>query len=325
MFYLFLGDNMKTVSLIIPVYNEEETITYFLEKIDIIINNIDYSFEIIFIDDGSKDRTLETLLKARQKDSRIKILELSRNFGKELAMAAGFHAASGDAVVPMDVDLQDPPELLSDFLRKWEEGYDVVLGVRRQRKSDTKFKRVTARLFYKIFNILCGKRLVPNVGDYRLMSRAALDALNSLPERVRFTKGLYAWVGFKQARVEYDRMSRVAGSSKWNAWKLWNFALDGITSFSTLPLRIWSYLGMIIALFGFGYAVLLIMRKLLFGADVPGYTSIMVVMLLLGGLILISLGIIGEYLGRIFEEVKGRPLFVVRRYIGFDTNKKNIQ
>ncbi len=316
---------MKTVSLIIPVYNEEETITYFLEKIDIIINNIDYSFEIIFIDDGSKDRTLETLLKARQKDSRIKILELSRNFGKELAMAAGFHAASGDAVVPMDVDLQDPPELLSDFLRKWEEGYDVVLGVRRQRKSDTKFKRVTARLFYKIFNILCGKRLVPNVGDYRLMSRAALDALNSLPERVRFTKGLYAWVGFKQARVEYDRMSRVAGSSKWNAWKLWNFALDGITSFSTLPLRIWSYLGMIIALFGFGYAVLLIMRKLLFGADVPGYTSIMVVMLLLGGLILISLGIIGEYLGRIFEEVKGRPLFVVRRYIGFDTNKKNIQ
>lgn len=316
---------MKTVSLIIPVYNEEETITYFLEKIDIIINNIDYSFEIIFIDDGSKDRTLETLLKARQKDSRIKILELSRNFGKELAMAAGFHAASGDAVVPMDVDLQDPPELLSDFLRKWEEGYDVVLGVRRQRKSDTKFKRVTARLFYKIFNILCGKRLVPNVGDYRLMSRAALDALNSLPERVRFTKGLYAWVGFKQARVEYDRMSRVAGSSKWNAWKLWNFALDGITSFSTLPLRIWSYLGMIIALFGFGYAVLLIMRKLLFGADVPGYTSIMVVMLLLGGLILISLGIIGEYLGRIFEEVKGRPLFVVRRYIGFNTNKKNIQ
>ena len=316
---------MKTVSLIIPVYNEEETITYFLEKIDIIINNIDYSFEIIFIDDGSKDRTLETLLKARQKDSRIKILELSRNFGKELAMAAGFHAASGDAVVPMDVDLQDPPELLSDFLRKWEEGYDVVLGVRRQRKSDTKFKRVTARLFYKIFNILCGKRLVPNVGDYRLMSRAALDALNSLPERVRFTKGLYAWVGFKQARVEYDRMSRVARSSKWNAWKLWNLALDGITSFSTLPLRIWSYLGMIIALFGFGYAVLLIMRKLLFGADVPGYTSIMVVMLLLGGLILISLGIIGEYLGRIFEEVKGRPLFVVRRYIGFDTNKKNIQ
>lgn len=316
---------MKTVSLIIPVYNEEETIAYFLEKIDIIINNIDYSFEIIFIDDGSKDRTLDALLKARQKDSRIKILELSRNFGKELAMAAGFHAASGDAVVPMDVDLQDPPELLSDFLRKWEEGYDVVLGVRRQRKSDTKFKRVTARLFYKIFNILCGKRLVPNVGDYRLMSRAALDALNSLPERVRFTKGLYAWVGFKQAKVEYDRMSRVAGSSKWNAWKLWNFALDGITSFSTLPLRIWSYLGMIVALFGFGYAVLLIMRKLLFGADVPGYTSIMVVMLLLGGLILISLGIIGEYLGRIFEEVKGRPLFVVRRYIGFDTNKKNIQ
>ena len=160
-------------------------------------------------------------------------------------MTAGFHAASGDAVVPMDVDLQDPPELLSDFLRKWEEGYDVVLGLRRQRESDTMFKRITAGLFYKIFNILCGKRLVPNAGDYRLMNRAALDALNSLPERVRFTKGLYAWVGFKQATVEYDRPQRVAGSTKWNAWKLWNFALDGITSFSTLPLRIWSYLGMV--------------------------------------------------------------------------------
>lgn len=225
------GDPMKTVSLIIPAYNEEEAIPYFLERIVPLLDAEPYTFEMIFIDDGSKDRTLEILLEARQKDPRIRIIELARNFGKELAMTAGFHAASGDAVVPMDVDLQDPPELLSDFLRKWEEGYDVVLGVRRQRESDTMFKRITAGLFYKIFNILCGKRLVPNAGDYRLMNRAALDALNSLPERVRFTKGLYAWVGFKQATVEYDRPQRVAGSTKWNAWKLWNFALDGITSF----------------------------------------------------------------------------------------------
>ena len=309
---------MKTVSLIIPAYNEEEAIPYFLERIAPLLDAEPYAFEMIFIDDGSKDRTLEILLEARRKDPRIRIIELARNFGKELAMTAGFHAASGAAVVPMDVDLQDPPELLSDFLRKWEEGYDVVLGVRRQRESDTMFKRITADLFYKIFNILCGKWLVPNAGDYRLMNRAALDALNSLPERVRFTKGLYAWVGFKQATVEYDRPQRVAGSTKWNAWKLWNFALDGITSFSTLPLRIWSYLGMVVALFGFGYAAVLILRALFFGVDVPGYTSIMVVVLVLGGTILVSLGVIGEYLGRIFEESKGRPLFVARSYIGFE-------
>ena len=221
------GDPMKTVSLIIPAYNEEEAIPYFLERIVPLLDAEPYTFEMIFIDDGSKDRTLEILLEARQKDPRIRIIELARNFGKELAMTAGFHAASGDAVVPMDVDLQDPPELLSDFLRKWEEGYDVVLGVRRQRESDTMFKRITAGLFYKIFNILCGKRLVPNAGDYRLMNRAALDALNSLPERVRFTKGLYAWVGFKQATVEYDSRSgsREApngthgscGTSRWTA------------------------------------------------------------------------------------------------------------
>lgn len=191
---------MKTVSLIIPAYNEEEAIPYFLERIAPLLDAEPYAFEMIFIDDGSKDRTLEILLEARRKDPRIRIIELARNFGKELAMTAGFHAASGDAVVPMDVDLQDPPELLSDFLRKWEEGYDVVLGVRRQRESDTMFKRITAGLFYKIFNILCGKRLVPNAGDYRLMNRAALDALNSLPERVRFTKGLYAWVASNKPR-----------------------------------------------------------------------------------------------------------------------------
>lgn len=219
---------MKTVSLIIPAYNEEEAIPYFLERIVPLLDAEPYTFEMIFIDDGSKDRTLEILLEARQKDPRIRIIELARNFGKELAMTAGFHAASGDAVVPMDVDLQDPPELLSDFLRKWEEGYDVVLGVRRQRESDTMFKRITAGLFYKIFNILCGKRLVPNAGDYRLMNRAALDALNSLPERVRFTKGLCTpgWVsnrlrwsmtGRSGSREAPNGTHGSCGTSRWTA------------------------------------------------------------------------------------------------------------
>lgn len=236
-------------------------------------------------------------------------------------MAAGFHAASGNAVIPMDVDLQDPPELIASFLRRWEEGYDVVIGVRRGRPADTRFKRLSAGLFYRFFNHLCGKRLVPNAGDYRLMNRAALDALNSLPERVRFTKGLYAWTGFRQATVEYDRPSRAAGTTKWNAWKLWNFAIDGFTSFSTLPLRIWSYLGFFVAVLGFLYAAFLIVRTLFWGVDVPGYASMMVVMLVLGGLILISHGVSGEYIGRIFEETKGRPLYIVRDTVGFEKHE----
>lgn len=307
------------ISMIIPVFNEEAAIPCFLDTVYPILDaESAYRFELIFINDGSEDNTLDILLEARDADPRIKIIDLARNFGKELAMAAGFQAASGDAVIPMDVDLQDPPEIIVDFLRKWEEGYDVVLGVRRRRHADTLFKRLTADLFYRIFNALCGKRLTPNAGDFRLISRPALDALNNLPERVRFTKALYAWVGFRKTAVEYDRPARMNGTSKWNTWKLWNFALDGITSFSTLPLRIWSYLGMLIAFIGFAYAAFLTFRTLIFGRDVPGYTSLMVVMLVLGGLILISLGVIGEYLGRVFEETKGRPLYIARNYIGFD-------
>lgn len=310
-----------SVSLIIPCYNEEDSVSLFLETIRPIVDREAYSFEFIFINDGSTDATLHALLAERARDRRIKIINLSRNFGKEHAMAAGFHAASGDAVIPMDVDLQDPPELIASFLRRWEEGYDVVIGVRRGRPADTRFKRLSAGLFYRFFNHLCGKRLVPNAGDYRLMNRAALDALNSLPERVRFTKGLYAWTGFRQATVEYDRPSRAAGTTKWNAWKLWNFAIDGFTSFSTLPLRIWSYLGFFVAVLGFLYAAFLIVRTLFWGVDVPGYASMMVVMLVLGGLILISHGVSGEYIGRIFEETKGRPLYIVRDTVGFEKHE----
>jgi len=312
--------SMPLVSIIVPVYNEESTIVFFLDRIKPILEREKYLFEFIFVNDGSTDNTVNRLCEARISDQRIKIIELSRNFGKELAMTAGFQAARGDAVIPMDVDLQDPPELIIQFLRKWEAGYEVVVGVRKLRNEDTFFKRKSATCFYSIFRWLCNGRMVANAGDYRLMDRKVVDALNSLPERVRFTKGLYAWLGFSQACVEYNRPARIAGKSSWKIWGLWNFAIDGITSFSTFPLRIWSYLGIGIAIIGFLYALFLFTRTLIFGIDVPGYPSMMVVILVLGGLILTSLGIIGEYLGRIFMEVKNRPLYIVRQRIGIDEN-----
>ena len=308
----------KCVSLIVPVLNEEESISLFYERIADILKREDYTFEVIFVDDGSTDATLSCIASLNKKDPRIKAIEFSRNFGKEHALAAGLLAASGDAAIPMDVDLQDPPELVHAFLQKWEEGYDTVIGVRRKRTTDTWCKRKSASLFYRFFNKLCGDHLVDNAGDFRLLDRKCIDALNALPERVRFTKGMYAWIGFKQALVAYERPSRARGTSKWNGWKLWNFALDGITSFSSLPLRVWSYLGGCVALIGFGYAIWLVLRTLIWGIDVPGYASLMVVTLCLGGLILFSLGVIGEYLGRVFEEIKARPLYVVRSRIGFE-------
>lgn len=311
--------DLKLVTLVVPVYNEEASVPLFLDAVKAQTVTEHYDFEFVFVNDGSTDETLAILRQAREQDNRIKIVDLSRNFGKELALAAGLQAAYGEAAIPMDVDLQDPPELIHDFLRKWEEGYDVVVGVRQQRLSDTAFKRRSAAIFYRVFGLLCNNTITPNAGDYRLLNRAALNALNAMPERVRFTKGLYAWVGFRQATVYYSRPSRVAGSTKWNGWKLWNFALDGITSFSTVPLRIWSYLGMLIATIGFAYAAWMVGRTLFFGTDLPGYPSLMVTTLTLGGLILMSLGIMGEYLGRIYEESKNRPLYVVREYVGFDT------
>ena len=309
------------LSLIIPVYNEEESIDLFLAKVADAIARLRYDFEFIFVNDGSTDATLQKLLNAHEADPRIKIINFSRNFGKDTALTAGYRFASGDAVIPMDVDLQDPPELIRDFTAKWEEGYDVVLGVRSRRHSDTPFKSITAGLFYKAFNLLSSNRIVPNAGDYRLMNRAAVNALNQLPERIRFMKGLYAWVGFKQAIVTYERPPRALGSTKWNVRKLWNFALDGITGFSTLPLRIWSGFGFAFAFFGFLYALYTIIRTLIFGVDVPGYPSLMVAILVIGGMILISLGIIGEYLGRIYEEAKERPLYIIRDAIGFGSSQ----
>ncbi|MBZ2171912.1 glycosyltransferase [Desulfovibrio sp. DS-1] len=311
------GAPRRVVSLVVPVLNEEDAVPLFLSTVRPIVDREPYDFEFVFVNDGSSDRTVEVLLAEHARDPRVKLVDLSRNFGKELALAAGLQAARGDAVVPMDVDLQDPPEVLPNFLRAWEQGAEVVVGVRRARSSDTVGKRVSARLFYRLFNRVSGSPIVPDAGDYRLLSRPAVDALNALPERVRFTKGLYTWVGFRQVAVHFDRAPRSAGTGKWKPWKLWNFAIDGLTGFSTLPLRMWSYLGMLVALAGFVYAAVIAGRTLLFGAQVPGYASFMVTLLTLGGLVMVSLGIIGEYLGRVYEEVKRRPQYVVRRRVGF--------
>lgn len=268
---------MKLISLIVPVLNEEEAIPLFYDAVQDVLHDEPYDVEILFIDDGSTDRTLEIIEGLHARDPRVRGISFSRNFGKELALAAGLQAARGDAVVPMDVDLQDPPALLKQFLRRWEQGYEMVIGVRARRDADSWAKRVSAGLFYR------------------------------------------------SAIVAYERPARVAGSSKWPGWKLWNFALDGITSFSTLPLRLWSYLGIVVALAGFAYAGFLVFRTLVRGVEVPGYASLMVVTLCLGGLILCSLGIVGEYLGRVFQEVKGRPQYVVRRRIGMDDRGKRQQ
>lgn len=301
------------LTLLVPMYNEEEVLPIFFARIAPVLAGLDVSYEILCVNDGSRDRTLEMLLAQQAEDPHLRILDLSRNFGKEAAMTAGLDAARGRAVIPMDADLQDPPELIADFVTKWREGYDVVYGKRASRQADDPAKRITAGLFYRLYNRLADLDIPPNTGDFRLMDRAVVDALKSLPERNRFMKGLFNWVGFKQIGVEYERPDRAAGQSKWNYWKLWNFALDGITAFSTVPLRVWSYLGLFISSFAFLFGAFIIIKTLITGIDQPGYASIMVVILFLGGVQLISIGILGEYLGRLYIETKNRPIYILRQ------------
>lgn len=305
---------MKTISLVIPFYNEGDTVLDFFKQIFSVVDAIkQYNFEFVCVDDGSVDDTFANLLKI--KDARIKIIQLSRNFRKEAALTAGIDFAIGDAVIPIDADLQDPPELIAAMLQKWEEGVEVVLAKRKSRSTDSWLKRNSAKCFYKIHNHLADFKIPDNVGDFRLMDRVVVEALKKLPERQRFMKGLFAWVGFKSAVVEYDRQMRVSGKTKWNKWKLWNFALDGITSFSTLPLRIWSYLGVLFALIAFFYGSWIILRTLINGVDLPGYASLFVAILFIGGIQLVGIGVLGEYLGRIYQETKQRPIYVVRKII----------
>lgn len=309
---------MEYLSIVVPVFNEEETVSLFLERVNPIIDALSIRYEFVFVDDGSTDNTVRILTKIRERVPSIRILCLSRNFGKEAALTAGLEAANGSAVIPMDVDLQDPPELIVDFVKLWRAGYDVVYGQRVSRTSDTGAKRSSAGIFYWVFNKVSSLAIEPNVGDFRLMSRPAVDATLKLRERNRFMKGIFAWVGFRAVGVPYTRPSRAAGTTKFNYWKLWNFALDGLTSFSTAPLRIWTYIGVAVALGAIIYTVIIVLQTMIFGRDVPGYASLMVVMLLIGAVQLISLGVIGEYLGRLYIEAKQRPLYLVRERLGFE-------
>ena len=308
------------LSLIVPVMNEEAAIDAFLARVVPILEKLDdpaaRSFEILFIDDGSSDATLTRIRAANAADSRIRALSFSRNFGKEAALSAGLDATRGLAVIPLDVDLQDPPETIAAMVAKWREGFEVVYGVRDNRETDTLPKRLTADLYYRAHNWLSADKIPEHAGDFRLLDHKVVEVIRRLPERNRFMKGLFAWAGFRQAAVGYHREERKLGTSKFNYWKLWTLAVDGITSASTVPLRVWSYVGALVALGALAYAGFIVVRTLAFGIETPGYASTMVAILFLGGLQLLSLGVLGEYVGRILTETKQRPLYVVSERVG---------
>jgi len=308
----------RTLSIVIPVLNEERGLDALLAALVPVLESCGLQWEAVFVDDGSRDATLSRLRDAHERDPRIKAVALSRNFGKEIAVAAGLHYAAGDAVILMDADLQHPPETIPSLVARWLEGFDVVYAQRVDRSADSPLRRLYARLFYKLFATLSGTSLPEGAGDFRLLSRRAVDAMNRMGERARFNKGLYSWIGFRSIGVPYSVPLRQDGRSKWSLRKLWRFAIDGLASFSTVPLRVWSYLGLAISLFAFTYAGVFLVKTLILGADVPGFPTLIISILILSGVQLISLGVIGEYLGRIYEEVKNRPLFLVAEEIGIE-------
>ncbi|WP_274630262.1 glycosyltransferase family 2 protein [Arvimicrobium flavum] len=304
---------MSILSVVVPVFNEEASIEAFLSRVRPILDAQGLSgYEIIFVNDGSRDATLSRLEAEARADSRIRIIDLSRNFGKEAALTAGIDHAAGNAVIPIDVDLQDPPELIPEMLARWRQGYDVVLASRNDRSSDTWFKRVTASLFYRTMLRLSDVEIPPQTGDFRLMDRRVVETLKLMPERTRFMKGVFAWVGFRTTTIYFKRERRLAGEPQQKLGKLIRLAVDGIVSFTSLPLRIWSVVGALAAALGLVYMTFIVVRTLIFGIDLPGYASLLVVMLFFSGLILLSIGVLGEYIARIFVEVKQRPLYIVR-------------
>lgn len=312
------GDEMPTLSIVVAAYNEEDVLEQFFARLEAVLEGLGESYEILCVNDGSRDRTAEILAAACARDHRIRAINLSRNFGKEVALTAGLDHTRGRAVVPLDADLQDPPELIADFLRLWREGFDVVCAVRNLRETDSWLKRTTAGAFYAFLNRLSNVEIPSNAGDFRLMDRKVVEAVRGLRERNRFMKGLFAWVGFRHTTVQYERPARAAGQTKFNYWKLWNFALDGITGYSTVPLRLATYFGLLFAVISMVFGLYLLIRTLIFGVDVPGYASTMVAVVFMGGAQLTVLGIMGEYLGRLYSEAKHRPLYIVETRLGFD-------
>lgn len=314
----FKDQDAPDLSLIVPMYNEEEACSGFFDRISKVLADIAVTYEVVCINDGSRDGTLSILRRFSAQDPRIRIINFSRNFGKEAALTAGLDLATGKAVIPIDVDLQDPPELIAEMVERWRAGARVVLARRADRSSDNFLKRATSNWFYDIFGAIAKPSIPKNVGDFRLMDRVVVEALKSLPERTRFMKGIFAWVGFETVTIEYTRPARSAGSTKFNFVKLWNFALEGMFSFTSLPLKIWSYFGFGISILAVIYMSFLIFRTIVTGIDVPGYASTLSAILFFNGIILLSLGALGEYVARIFIEVKQRPLYIVESLQGFD-------
>ncbi|MDX2504033.1 MAG: glycosyltransferase family 2 protein [Gammaproteobacteria bacterium] len=310
-----MNTTQPLISVVVPAYNEEEVLAEFHETLAKAMSEVPVCLEIVYINDGSIDNTLDIINSIRTKDKRVTLIDLSRNFGKEIALSAGLHKAAGDAVVVIDADLQDPPELIPELIEEWENGYDVVYAKRTFRGGESFLKKTTAHFFYRMMQRV-GKFTIPeDTGDFRILSRRAVNALNTFKEHHRFMKGLFAWIGFKQKAVHYQRDARRAGETKWNYWHLWNFALDGITSFTIAPLKISTYIGLVTALGAFGYGIYMVIETLLHGNEVPGYPSLIVIVLMLGGIQLVAIGVLGEYLGRIFNETKQRPLYFINEYV----------
>ncbi len=316
-------DEKVFISVVVPMFNESGNIEIFVNRMTTVLESLARPFEVICVNDGSKDDTLEKLIELNQKDYRFKVIDLSRNFGKEIALSAGLDFTSGEVVVPIDADLQDPPELIAELLEKWSEGYDVVYAVRTEREGESWFKKMTAFMFYRTIYKISPINIPRNTGDFRVMSRQTVDSLRELRETHRFMKGLFTWVGFRQTGITYKREPRFAGNTKWNYGKLWNFAIEGITSFSYLPLQWSMYFGLIVAFLAFILGSIYLVRTLLLGNPVPGYPSLMIVMLFMGGVQLFTIGIIGEYIGRIYTESKRRPLYLVRKCFGLTPDIKD--
>lgn len=302
---------MQKLTVVVPAYNESASLREFHARLRAVLDAIDLACDVLYVDDGSSDDTYAIMRALRDGDPQVSTLKLSRNFGKELALTAGLDAVDADAVVVIDADLQDPPEIIPQFIARWREGYDVVYGTRAERAGESGLKKFTSAAFYRVMERLSATPVPRDTGDFRLMSRRALQALNRVRERQRFMKGLFTWIGFKQIAVVYDRDPRFAGSSSFNYWRLWNFALEGITSFSGAPLKLATYVGLTTAVLAFGYAAWVFGKALIFGDAVQGYPTLMLVILSLGGVQLMALGMIGEYLGRLYMESKQRPLYLI--------------
>jgi len=306
---------MKTVTILVPAYNEEAVLGQLYDRLKIVISAIpSYDFEILFVNDGSKDNTLSIIKSMRMRDKRISYVDLSRNFGKEIAMIAGLDHAAGDAVIIIDADLQDPPELIPEMIYYWEQGYDDVYAKRKSRTGETWLKKWTSSTYYKVLQKMTRIPIQENTGDFRLLDRRCVEALKQLREAQRYTKGMFSWIGYNKKEILFDRDPRAAGETKWNYTKLMDLAIEGITSFTTTPLRLSALFGCVISFFAFLFMLWIIAKTLLIGDPVAGYPSLMTIILFLGGIQLISLGIIGEYLGRIFNETKNRPLYFVDEY-----------